>query len=62
MSEMVTPRHHIQRKRQKKVHDYSQKSIDDFKLIFLNPSPKLTDQENISFMNYFDYSYQDQCI
>ena len=30
MSEMVTPRHQIQRKRRKKMHDYSQKSIDDF--------------------------------
>ena len=40
MSEMVTPRHHLQRKRQKKMDDYSHKSIDDFKLIIVNPSPK----------------------
>ena len=52
MSEIVTPCHQLQRKRQKKFHDYSQKSIDDFKLIIVNPSPKLTDQENKSFMNY----------
>ena len=42
ISEMVTPFHRLQRKSQKKVHDYSQKSIDDFKLIIVNPSPKLT--------------------
>ena len=43
MSEMVTPRHRLQRKRQKKVHDYSQKSINDFNLVILNPSPNLLD-------------------
>ena len=37
MSEMVTPSHQLQRKRQKKVHDYSQKSIDYSKLIIVNP-------------------------
>ena len=62
MSEMVTPCHQLQRKRQKNVHDYSHKQIDDFKLIIVNPSPKLTDQENKSVMNYFDYYSQDQCI
>ena len=40
MSEMVTPRHQLQRKLQKKVHDYSQKSINDFNLVLVNPSPK----------------------
>ena len=59
---MGTPRHQLQRKRRKQVHDYSQKLIDDFKLIIVNPSPKLTDQENKSVMNYFDYYSQDQCI
>ena len=62
MSEMVTPHHQLQRKRQKKVHDYSQKSIDDFKLIIVNTSPNLTEQEKKSVMNYFDSSSQDQCI
>ena len=28
----------------------------------MNPSPKLTDKENKSVMNYFDYYSQDQCI
>ena len=60
MSEMVSFRHQLQRKLQKKVHDYSQKSIDYFKLIIVNPSPKLTDQESV--MNYFDSYSQDQCI
>ena len=41
-SEMVSPCHQIQRKRHKNVHDYSQKLIDNFKLIVVNPSPKLT--------------------
>ena len=59
---MVTHCHQLQRKQQKKVHDYSQKSIDDFKLIIVNPSQNLFDQEQSSVMNYFGYSYQDQCI
>ena len=62
MSEMVTPHHQLQRKGQKKVHDYSQKSIDYFKIIIVNPSSELTDQENSSVMNYFDSSSQYQCI
>ena len=45
MSEMVTPCHHIQRKRRKKMNDYSQKSIDDFEIVLVTPSPKVTDQE-----------------
>ena len=59
---MVPPRCQLQRKQQQKVHDYSQKSIDDFNLIIVNPSPMLTEQENISVMNSFGYSSQDQCI
>ena len=43
-------------------HDYSQKSIDDFKLIISNPSPKLTDQENQSVINSFDSSSLDKFI
>ena len=62
MSEMVTPRHQIQRKRRKKMHDYSQKSIDDFELVLVTPFPKVTDQENKSVRNCFDVSYQDQSI
>ena len=62
MSEMVTPRHLLQRKRQNKVHDYSQKLMNDFKLNIMNPYPKLTDQEKKSVMNSFDSSSQDQCI
>ena len=59
---MVAPRHNLQRKRQEKVHDYSQKSINDFNLIIVNPSPKLTDQEKKTVMNYFDSSSKDQYI
>ena len=40
-------------KRQKTVNDYSKKSIDDFKLIVVNPPPKLTDQERRSIATYF---------
>ena len=54
---MVTPPNQLQRKLQKKVHDYSQKSIDNFKMIAVNQSPKLTDQENCSMMTSFGCSY-----
>ena len=46
----------------KKVDDYSQKLVNDFKLIFLNPSPKLTDQEKGSIATSFGCFYHDQCI
>ena len=59
---MVTPRHHIQRKRRKTINDYSQKSIDDFKLVLVTPSPKVTNQEKKCAKNSFDASSQDQCI
>ena len=62
MSEMVTPCHQIQRKRRKKMNDYSQKSINDFELVLVTPSPKVTDQENKSVRNCFDVSSQDQSI
>ena len=53
MSEMVTPRHQIQSKRCKKRNDYSQKPIDDFELVLVTPSPKVTDQENKCVRNFF---------
>ena len=59
---MVPPRHQLQRKRQKKVDDYSQKLIDNFKLLNVNPSPQLTDQENHSIATSFGYSSQDKYI
>ena len=59
---MFSPCHKLQRKRQKKVHDYYQKLIDDFNLIVVNPSPKLTGQEKRSIANYFGYSSQYQGI
>ena len=62
MSEMVTPRHHIQRKRRKKMNDYSHKSIDDFELVLVTPSPKVTNQEKKCVSNSFDASFQYQCI
>ena len=62
MSEMVTTRHQLQRKQHKKIHDYSQKSINDFELVLVKTSPKLTDQEKEHVRNYFDASSQDQCI
>ena len=61
-SEMVPPCHHIQIKQQKKVDDYSQKLIDNFKLIIVNPSQKLTYQEKCSIDNSFGSSSQDQYI
>ena len=62
MSEIVTPRHLLRRKHQKQLHGYSQKSINDFKLVFVNTSPKLTHLEKKHVMNYFDSSSQDQFI
>ena len=62
MSEMVTPRHQIQRKRRKKMNDYSQKSIDDFELVLVTPSPKVTDQEKKCVGNSFDVLSKDQSI
>ena len=62
MSEMVTPRNQIQRKRRKKMHDYSQKSIDDFELVLVTPFPKVTDQEKKSVRNCLAASSQDQSI
>ena len=62
MSEMVTPRHQIQRKGRKKMIDYSQKSIDDFELVLVTPYPKLTDKENKCVGDFFEVSSQDQSI
>ena len=62
MSEMVTPRHQIQSKRRKKMHDYSQKSIDGFELVLVTPFQKVTDQEKKSVRNCSDASSQDQSI
>ena len=59
---MVPPLHQLQRKGQKKIDDYSQKSIDYFKLINVNPSPKLIDQENLSIATSFGSSSQYQCV
>ena len=44
------------------MHDYSQKSIDDFELVFVTLLPKVTDQEKKSVRNCFDASSQDQSI
>ena len=45
-----------------KVHDYSHKSINDFKLIIVNQLPTLTDQENRSIVTSFGSYSQDQSI
>ena len=62
MSEMVTPRHQIQRKICKKMNDYSQKSIDDLELVLVTPFPTVTDQEKKSVRNCFNFSSQEQSI
>ena len=59
---MVPTRHQLQRKRQKNFHDYSQKLIDDFKLIIVKLSPNLTDQEKRSIVTSFGFSSQAQCV
>ena len=61
-SEIVSPGRQLQWKRQKNVREYSQKLIDDFKLIVVHPLSKLTDQEKHSIATYFGYSSQDQGI
>ena len=43
-NEFFSPHHQLKRERQKKIHDYAKKYIDDFKLIVVNPPPKITDQ------------------
>ena len=56
---MISPRHQLQRKRHKRVHGYSHKSIVDFKLVVVNTPPKLPDKEKrsitTSFFDYFQY-------
>ena len=52
-SDIISRRHQIHRKRQKKVQDCSQKSIDGFKLIVLNTPPKLTGKEKLSIFTAF---------
>ena len=49
-------------KLQKQVDDYSQKLIENFKLIIVNPSPNLTDQERNGSTTSSGYSYQDRRI
>ena len=44
------------------MNDYSQKSIDDFELVLVTPSPKVTDQENKCVRDSFEVSSQDQSI
>ena len=44
------------------MNDYSQKLFDDFELVLVTPSPKVTDQEKKCVSNSFDDSSQDQCI
>ena len=46
-SEMVPHLYQLQRKQQKQVHDYSQKSIGDFKFIIVNPSTNLLTKESV---------------
>ena len=45
--EIVSTCNQLQRKLQKKVHDYSHKLIENFKTIVLNPPPKLTDKKSV---------------
>ena len=49
-------------KDREKFHDYSQKLIENLKLIVVNPSLKLTDQEKRKFMTFLGSSYQYQRI
>ena len=44
------------------MNDYSQKSIDDFELVLVTPSPKVTNQEKKCVRNSFDVVSHDQFI
>ena len=61
-SELYSPRHQLQSKIQKNVYNYSQRYIDDFKLIVVNPSPKLTYQESNIIATSFLLISHDQSI
>ena len=61
-SEIVSPCHQLQIKRHKKVHNYSQKYIDDFKLNVVDPPLNLTNQLKRNIVTYFLLIYQYQSI
>ena len=44
------------------MNDYSHKSIDDFELVLVTPSPKVTNQEKKCVRNSFGILSKDQCI
>ena len=50
MYKIISPHNQLQRKRQKIFHNYSHKSIDNFKLIVANLPPTLIDQENLGIV------------
>ena len=50
---MVSPRHQLKRKQTNVFNDYSQKLIDDFKLIVGNTQPELTDKKRRSIATSF---------
>ena len=62
MSEIVSPRHILLKKRQKTVNDYSKKSIDNFKLVVDNTSLEIIDQEKQIIETYFGCLSQYQGI
>ena len=61
-SEIFSPYYQLQRKRQKTFYDCSQKSIDDFNLIVVNPPQKLPDKGKRSIANSFGSYSQYQSI
>ena len=61
-SEIVSSYHQLRRKINKFFHDYSYKSIDDFKPIVVNPPSELTDKGKRNIATSFGYYYQYQSI
>ena len=54
--------HTIQKKTQKTVNDYSNKSIYDFRLVVVDTYPKLIDKEKEMIETPFGAYYKDQSI
>ena len=55
-----SPKHTLQRKRQKISVDYRNKSFDDFRLMIVDPTPELDSEESDIISSYFVISRVNQ--
>ena len=51
--DIFSPLHKLHKKKYNTVNDYSNKSIDDFKLDFVDPSPNFTDKRKQTIESSF---------